>query len=111
MGATSFSEIAHGRTPMRAFKDAVRKANEVNGLDGYYSPLAEKEEFIRVRVDASKDPYQVVREMFDKDDIRIRDKWGPCGCIDITGSTYAIDDNPKLVDGLNSYLFFGWAAE
>lgn len=106
MGAQQFITEARGKTPSEAFWTAVEDANYEHGRGGYTGTIAEKNEFLNINFKESEDPYSIANKMIDDSDPRIDDKWGPAGCIDISRTSYAAE---KL-DGLNTYLFFGWAS-
>jgi len=111
MGASTFSNISHGKSAQEAFRAAVSEAQFEHGNDGYSGSIAEKSEFVRIKVASKDDPYQVMKNMLDNNDRRVSDKWGPCGCIEITGTTYAISNHPGISKDKRSFLFFGWASE
>lgn len=104
MGAEVFFEKVGGSSQKQAFNEAVREASSAYGISGYTGTIAEKHEFINIRVPSGVDPYEYANKMLDEEDPRVSCKWGPAGCIDLTGTTHAIE-SPE-----NSYLFFGWAS-
>lgn len=95
MGACDFSTIAKGKTAKEAFRTAVEDAQYESGHGGYTGTIAEKHEFRMIDLPPGKDPFEYASELIQNDDRRIRDKWGPAGCI-------------RLDEG--EYLFFGWAS-
>lgn len=95
MGANTFHEVAEGKTAKDAFYDAVRQAQYDYGHAGYTGTIAEKDSFKMIECPEGADPYKHADELIEKDDLRIRDKWGPAGCIAL---------------GEGKWLFFGWAS-
>jgi hypothetical protein len=102
MGAETFSQVAHGKTAQDAFNTAQEQARYDYGHAGYTGTIAEKCDFIMLKVSPEKleelkaKPYCYYD--YSGDDPlweKVDDKWGPAGCID-------------LQDG--RYLFFGWAS-
>lgn len=66
-----------------------------------------KPDFITVELPQDQDPYEYAAELINKKDKRVSDGDGPAGCIDITGTTYGILEEPG--DDERVFLFFGWA--
>jgi len=96
MGATTFITPGKGKTAKEAFQLAVEEACYLHGMGGYTGTIAEKLSFIEIQCPEGKSPIEFARELLEKEDSRIDDKWGPAGCI-------------KVKDG--EYLFFGLASE
>lgn len=99
MGACTFTVRSKGATAKEAFDKKVSEALHEDGHDGYSGTIAEKRNFVMIPVPdgtTTEQGYAIADKMLDEDDPRIRDKWGPAGCID-------------LKDG--HYIFFGWASE
>lgn len=95
MGAQTFIEEAVGKTAKGAFQAAVDAAAYEVGHGGYTGTIAEKHEFRVIPIAPGQDPHEVARTLLDNDDPRVRDKWGPAGCIALGG---------------DRWLFFGWAS-
>lgn len=97
MGACNFIEHGRGKTPAEAFSAAVQHAQWKHGHVGYSGTLAEKHDFVVIPVPEGEKltPEHYAQALMDANDSRIRDKWGPAGCIHIK------DDE---------YLFFGRAS-
>ena len=96
MGATTFYQSAHGKTPEEAFKEAVEEAQYDYGHAGYTGTIAEKNSFCMIDLPEGKTAWQYAEELLDMNDDRITDKWGDAGCIEVEQG---------------EYLFFGWASE
>ena len=96
MGACNFYQKAKGKNAQEAFHSAVKAAEWEHGHGGYTGTIAEKHEFVMIRLPKGKTPIEYAEELIGDDDPRIDDKWGPAGCIDC---------------GDGNYLFFGWAPE
>ena len=96
MGAAQFITPGEGKTAAGAFQSAVESACYLYGNGGYTGTIAEKLNFVEIQCPEGKSPMEFARELLEKEDSRIDDKWGPAGCI-------------KLKNG--KYLFFGWASE
>ena len=95
MGAVDFYTEARGKTAQEAFNKAIDQARYDHGHAGYTGSIAEKHAFVIIQVPAGSDPHHYAGRLIDQADPRIRDKWGPAGCI-------------SLGDG--RWLFFGWAS-
>lgn len=95
MGGTTFTDTGRGATAQEAFTNACSEAQYEHGHGGYTGTIAEKHDFIEIPLPEGKDPFQFADELIENDDPRVRDKWGPAGCV-------------KVKDG--EYLFFGWAS-
>lgn len=113
MGASEFTQIERGDTAAKAFRAAVDQAKYDHGHSGYSGTIAEKHEFVVIKapeVAALPQPkgpddeallprrdaaIKAAEALMEAEDQRIRDKWGPAGCIDI---------------GDGEFLFFGRAS-
>jgi hypothetical protein len=98
MGAQSFEVYAKGKTAREAFAKARDEAQWECGHGGYTGTIAEKGTFVvcgsaKTEVEARR----LVNNLFNEDDRRIADKWGPAGCVEIH-------------DGTNTFIFFGYAS-
>jgi len=93
MSANWFETIGCGETAKEAFDDAVAEDMAEQCIN--CGSIAAKDEFTQIEVPPGQDPEAFVRELYENDDPRVEDKWGPAGCI-------------QLKDG--EWLFFGWAA-
>ena len=96
MGATTFITSGKGKTAEEVFQNLVQEANCTYGCHGYTGTIAEKNSFKITRYQEKKDSMMYPRQVMDRDDPIIDDKWGSATCI-------------KLKDG--EYLFFGLASE
>jgi hypothetical protein len=92
MGADSFITKASGRTAKEAFNSAVEKALYEYGHRGYTGTIAEKHDFIMLKVPAGRDPRDYANS--DEAQEQVEDKWGPAGCVEL---------------GNEEWLFFGVA--
>ena len=101
MGAEQFDcfvERRKGGGPKEAFFRAVEQAQWDYGHAGYTGTIAEKQEYVLVGVTESYEAAsKLAAKLIEDGDERIDDKWGPAGCIEVSG------DEP-------GYLFFGWAS-
>ena len=95
MGAESFRQKAEGATAEIAFREAVSEAQHERGHGGYTGTIAEKRSYVVIAVPKGMDPRVFAESLMREDDPRIRDKWGPAGCVAL---------------GPNEWLFFGWAS-
>lgn len=108
MGATEFMARAEGVDATSAFRAAREEAAWEHGHGGYTGTIAEKQTFAMIRVPdvvglpTAAAAVAYARHLIDEDDRRIRDKWGPAGCIE-----YVNDVAP----GKRAFLFFGWASQ
>ena len=97
MGAEYFVTTAHGKTAMKAFKEAVKVAEYNHGHAGYTGTIAEVGGFSMF---PKPDGILTESDLWDwaeaqSDDCLISDKWGNCGCV---------------AYGNNQFMFFGWAS-
>lgn len=83
MGATTFETYWLGTSPQEAFNEAVQQAQYESGHDGYTGTIAEKNDFVMIKVptDWHKGYEAYVDHLINESDPRIEDKWGPAGCI------------------------------
>ena len=102
MGACDFTTRARGKTAADAFSSAVASAQYEDGHGGYTGTIAEKSDFIVITPDPGESPAACVDRLMESDDRRIRDKWGPAGCVDCGPDP----KNPTWC----VFLFFGWAS-
>jgi hypothetical protein len=100
MGAQEFYTTAMGANAQEAFDAAVEQAQYDHGHSGYSGSVAEKTEFVEIEVPEGRDPLEFAEALVDNDDRRIRDKWGPAGCVEVS----------LHGGGQREYLFFGWAS-
>ncbi|MFW6030704.1 MAG: hypothetical protein ACOCRO_10720 [Halanaerobiales bacterium] len=81
MGATPFYRKGFGNTPEEAFAYARDEAIIENGNRGYTGSLAEKDSFTVIDLPEGKKANEYARELIEKEDPRIDNKWGPAGCL------------------------------
>lgn len=100
MGASDFTSFGSGEDARKAFAGCVEQAQYDYGHAGYTGSIAEKASF--VVLDDNPQPLETAQaiadRLFDDDDRRISDKWGPAGALRVKD-----DQN----DG---WLFFGFAS-
>jgi hypothetical protein len=109
MGSSTFENLGGGKTPEVAFAKLIKGAKYFHGHGGGSGTIAEKSRFIMIELPADvqksmkgkiEDKVKIVREYSNKliqaRDIRIDDKWGPAGCIQVSPT---------------KFFFFGWAAD
>lgn len=105
MGATTFYTLARGKTPDKAFRNAIHQARYDHGHSGYTGTIAEKYDYVLIpspkKVTSDEQRYQYAEELIRKRDRRVDDKSGPAGCIELSPA-----DN-----GDRRFYFFGWASE
>lgn len=103
MGADTFMTSYHIQSPdtrciQKAFTSAVSAAQYDYGHAGYTGTIAEKDSFVLCGSAGSLDEARDrANALFEANDPRIEDKWGPAGAI-----TYP--DRGEF-----GVLFFGWA--
>lgn len=123
MGACEFFVTQKAKSPAEAFKKAVEQAQYDHGHAGYSGTIAEKRTFVLINDSLTEvtrryktwtpehdwmrksaqvlaglldaDVKAIPAALMDMDDSRIRDKWGPAGCVKV---------------GKDEYAFFGWAS-
>ena len=95
MGAQSFVEHASGDTAKKAFRAVVDEALYQHGHGGYSGTIAEKNEFVMVKLPEGKSATDHAYDLNNGEDSPVDDKWGPAGC---------------LPDGPGKWVFFGWAS-
>jgi hypothetical protein len=94
MGSIDFCTRVKNRSAKRAFNEAVKNAKHNYGHGGYTGTIAEKSDFVIIKVPADTTVRDYINKLFDDDDSPIADKWGPAGAIQ---------------DG-DEWVFFGWAS-
>lgn len=108
MGACDFIHASVNEPNVRkAFDTAVAQAQYDYGHAGYTGSIAEKNDYVVIGEGFTftyEDAMLRVRDLMDKDDSRISDKWGPAGAIRFTGPT------PYDASADGGWLFFGWAS-
>lgn len=98
MGASSFENWGRGPTAKEAFYTLVERAKYEDGHGGYTGTIAEKHGFVMCgSVKTKGEAMELVGKLFDAEDSRIQDKWGPAGCI-------------KVEDEKDLFVFFGYAS-
>ena len=95
MGACDFYHEASGKTVTEAFTNAREEAYWDHGHSGYTGTIAEKNNFVMIKLPEGEKPYDYANKLIGDGDPRVDDKWGPAGCIEL---------------GEGRYLFFGWAS-
>lgn len=95
MGASQFITYSDGKNAKEAFEKAVKRAEWESGHGGYTGTIAEKQEFVIIKMPEDTDINAFVEQLWRDRDPRIDDKWGPAGCIDL---------------GDDKYCFFGSAS-
>lgn len=80
MGASTFYITAKGKNAAEAFASAVSDAQHYHGHGGYTGTIAEKDEFVEIKLPKGKEVEDYAHELIHKNDARISDKWGPAGC-------------------------------
>lgn len=85
MGATTFTEFWEGTSAEKAFRKAVDESKHEYGHGGYTGTIAEKGDFTIITRDVMSLPAAeaLASKMFNEDDPRINDKWGPAGAIPV----------------------------
>ena len=115
MGAWDFSITKIAKTPREAYKEAVKGALYEHGHDGYNGTISTTDDYYFF----DKHP-RWGTIAFDKwenkilgDDHGPIQKWGACGCVEITGKAakeIKEVNGLKGKRGLKVWYFFGWAA-
>ena len=101
MDANTFETLSSGKSAKEAFNAACDQARYEDGHGGYTGTIAEKHEFTMIDTVASVvEASKLADKFINEGDPRVDDKWGPAGCIKITGKA---GETPK-------FLFFGWAS-
>ncbi len=98
MGANEFTTSARGKTAADAFKKARADAQYESGHGGYTGTIAEKHEFVMMtppftRAECPNNSFQTkvydwVETLLTANDRRIADKWGPCGCVQLSPTEF-----------------------
>lgn len=112
MGSHTFQVTVGGKkmTPNEGYRELVEAAQHNHGHDAYNGSISTTSGF--VMVDKGKKRLEtVVRGVLDDEGSHIR-KWGPAGCIELSGEQLK---RWKRQHGLErtrarAFLFFGWAA-
>jgi hypothetical protein len=114
MGATDFgTTIAVKGGAGDAFRAAQDRARYESGHRGYTGTIAEKHDFTMIECKPRQNPYNLARKLINDQDPRVDDKWGPAGCIELTGKwRKALVERHGLKGkrDIRAFLFFGWAS-
>ncbi len=107
VGANWFTTYHDGADVQVAFRDAVDEAAWEHGHGGYSGTIAEKDGYVIItRGPVSRDEAErLARDLYERDDPRIADKWGPAGAIPVRQPT-----SPAAQSDPDGWLFFGWAS-
>jgi hypothetical protein len=107
MGANTFETYRDGADVHAAFRDAVEEAGWEYGHRGYTGTIAEKSEYVIIVPQAMShdDATRLARDLIERNDPRVADKWGPAGAIPIRQAT-----TPAGQSDPDGWLFFGWAS-
>lgn len=100
MGASEFTARAKGKNAKEAFNAAIEDARYEDGNGGYTGTIAEKSSFKMVTQNPDESISEFIDRCIEDDDHWIQDKWGPAGCV-LKG---------PAADGMNEYIFFGFAS-
>lgn len=116
MGACEFFTTRMGqfRSADEAFKDAREEALYDHGHEGYTGSIAEKREFKMVPVPDKTDPTKFAIECSENLNGKFwGDKWGPAGCVEVTGEWLKKmrGERYKGVRNFKVFYFFGLASE
>lgn len=104
MGAEFFIRRGTGHSAETVFKELKSQAQYDHGHSGYTGTIAEKDSFIMLESPVIKAAYNTVGDWIGVsayiedeywNDDKIRDKWGPAGCIQLSEK---------------EWVFFGWAS-
>lgn len=106
MGADMFMVRQEGKTAREAFDAAVADAQYWYGHGGYSGTIAEKDSFRMISVPEGQEPSEFAHKLMEEGDERIRDKWGPAGCIELSPAK----QDMKSGQAVKEFLFFGWAS-
>ena len=115
MGAEMFyvKKIGQFKDAQEAFTQAVNVAKHFDGHGGYTGTIAEKQNFKMVSVPKGQDPKDFVDACLNFSDGKFwDDKWGPAGCIDVSGK-YLKEERGEKYKGVRNfhvYYFFGFAS-
>ena len=117
MGAYSFGIKKVAKTPKEAYKEAVERAEYEYGHDGYNGTISTTNNYYYFREDShprwgTKKFDNWEDKILARDNSRIQ-KWGACGCVEITGKAakeIKEVNGLKGKRGLKVFYFFGWAA-
>lgn len=105
MGGSTFETIGEGKDSKEAFQLARESAQYERGHGGYTGTIAEKHSFVVIStptpITDDKMAYAYANDLMDKDDKRIRDKWGDAGAIKLPSKPGSTKER---------WLFFGWAS-
>lgn len=102
MGASTFFTVESGTDAADAFRRARDHAEWQHGHGGYTGTIAEKDEYVVIKDQATGlDAIALAEKLIEDDDKRITAKWGPAGAIKMDD---AQEGRPER------WLFFGWAS-
>jgi hypothetical protein len=107
VGADTFQTYSDGADVHTAFRTAVDEAGWEYGRRGYTGTIAEKSRYVIITSQAMSrdDAVRLARDLIDRDDARVADKWGPAGANPVRQAS-----NPAGRNDPDGWLFFGWAS-
>ena len=117
MGAYDFGTARVTKTPKEAYKKAVEEALYEHGHDGYNGTISTTDSYYYFNGDdhprwGTKKFDDWENKILSRDNGPIQ-KWGACGCVEITGKAakeIKEVNGLKGKRGLKVWYFFGWAA-
>jgi len=113
VGSITFQRTIGGRKMLadEGYRELVEEARFNYGNDSYNGSISTTSGFVMVNK-GKRRLNTVVRETLKDESSQIR-KWGPAGCIELTGSHLTRWRRQHGLAGTRAraYLFFGWAAE
>lgn len=113
MGACDFYQVEVAKDAKTAYNNACRDAEDEYGhQEGYNGTISTTSGYRMFTPDLrGRDPWKVAEKLLDEDAV---EKWGPAGCIEITGTKLGKETKErrglKGKRGYRVFLFFGWAA-
>lgn len=117
MGATTaeYCTVGKYKDAREAFWELVEQAQYEYGHSPYSGTIGTKDSFVMIELPPRASLRKFIRKLYDKDDERIADKWGPMGCIEIPRSRWKSllpreYERYRGKRGLKAYVFFGWVA-
>lgn len=99
-------------TPQDAYNELVEAAQWEYGKDAYNGSISTTQGLFMVKAEPNEIS-KVIEKILD-DDSHTVEKWGPAGCIELTGSALESWKRSRSdlrgKHGVRAYMFFGWAA-
>lgn len=114
MGAHTFQTTIAGKKllPNDAYDALVKQAQHEHGHDPYNGTISTTSGYVMLHPPKGCQLDVFIRRVLEDGDGSPVQKWGPAGCIEVTGAKATAIKKAHGLDGTRAraYIFIGWAA-